>query len=262
MKNPIQQFRRFFFRGKKYNTSTARTSTARTSTAPAHDDDEDDGHQLSGAFVIVLVLHLIAIVGVFAFARIKEKNKSLIPPESPGQNVAAKAKPTKPSVEKPAAPVAAAVTPAVATPVPAHDSIKAPQLGHRATHIVQIGDTLSKIAFAFKVDVDDLVATNKLKNRDDIRNGQALAIPDSKPVTRIPPAPEVKPAAASASQKPPAPANDKKTPKTYIVKKNDTAVKIARENGCTYEELVKLNNIKDPKKIQLGQVLKLPAKGL
>ena len=48
-------------------------------------------------------------------------------------------------------------------------------------------------------------------------------------------------------------------PKTYVVQKGDTVAKIARENNCTYEELVKLNNIKDPKKLQPGQPVKIPA---
>ena len=248
MKNPMQQFRRFFFRGKKYNASATRT-------APAHgyDDEEDNGHRLSGAFVAVLLLHVIAIVGVFAFARIKEKHKAQTPqdasPVAAGKSNPAKAKAAKPAAEKPAAPIAQAL---VATTNPAHETIKTPPAGHRATYIVKTDDSLSKIAFAFKVDVDDLITANKLKNKDDIKAGQPLTIPDSKPVSKIPSVADAKPPVAT----PPA----QKTPKTYIVKKNDTAVKIARENGCTYEELVKLNNIKDPKKIQLGQVLKLPVK--
>ena len=257
MKNPMQKFRRFFFRGKKYNASAVRT-------APAHgyDDDEENGHRLSGAFVAVLLLHVIAIVGVFAFARIKEKHKSLTPADAPpiaaNKSNSAKPKPAKPAVEKPVAPVAPAL---VATTIPVHETLKTPQAGHRATYIVKTDDSLAKIAFAFKVDVDDLMTANKLKNKEDIKPGQPLTIPDSKPASKIPLVVEVKPPAATPpAQKSPTPASDKKTTKTYIVKKNDTAVKIARENGCTYEELVKLNNIKDPKKIQLGQVLKLPVK--
>ena len=259
MKNPMQKFRRFFFRGKKYNASATRT-------APAHgyDDDEENSHRLSGAFVAVLLLHVIAIVGVFAFARIKEKHKSLTPPDAPvaaTKSNSGKAKPAKPAVEKPTAPVAPAAQALVAPANPAHETIKTPQAGHRATYIVKTGDSLSKIAFAFKVDVDDLITANKLKNSEDIKAGQPLTIPHSKPLSKIPSVVEAKaPVATPPAPKSPTPASDKKTSKTYIVKKNDTAVKIARENGCTYEELVKLNNIKDPKKIQSGQVLKLPVK--
>ena len=35
---------------------------------------------------------------------------------------------------------------------------------------------------------------------------------------------------------------------------------IARRLGVSYDELIKLNKIDDPKKLQIGQVLKVPAK--
>jgi LysM repeat protein len=38
-------------------------------------------------------------------------------------------------------------------------------------------------------------------------------------------------------------------------------VKIARDLGVRYDDLAKLNGIKDPKKLQEGQILKVPAKG-
>ena len=46
---------------------------------------------------------------------------------------------------------------------------------------------------------------------------------------------------------------------TYKVKKGDTLWKIAKEYNTTIDELVELNNIKDPDLIITGQVLKIPA---
>ena len=238
MKNPMQRFTRFLFRRNKFKAATARTAMAQP-----HDDDDGNGNQLSGAFVVVLFLHVVAIVGVFAFARIKEKNGTKTSPEPSTQTAAGKA-----NAAKPAAPAA-----------PAHDSLKAAQPGLR-THIVQAGDRLEKIAFAYNVGLDDLRAANKLKIEDSIKTGQALTIPESKLTAKVSPIAETKP--TPAAQRQPAPASDRKTPNTYIVKKGDSAAKIAREHKCTYEELVKLNSIKDPKKIQAGQVLKLPVKNL
>lgn len=43
----------------------------------------------------------------------------------------------------------------------------------------------------------------------------------------------------------------------YIVKKNDTLSKIARENGTTVGELMKINGIKNPNKIELDQRIAL-----
>ena len=255
MKNPMQRFTRFLFRRNKFKAATARTAMAQP-----HEDDDGNGNQLSGAFVVVLFLHVVAIVGVFAFARIKEKNGKKTSPEPSTQTAAGKANAAKPAALKPAALVAAA-TPAPAAPAaPAHDSLKTPQPGQRVTHIVKINETLTKIAFAYNVGLDDLRAANKLKIEDSIKTGQALTIPESKLTAKVSPIAETKP--TPAAQRQPAPASDRKTPNTYIVKKGDSAAKIAREHKCTYEELVKLNSIKDPKKIQAGQVLKLPVKNL
>jgi len=256
MKKQMQQLRRLLFRSKKFNTTTARAAAPET-----YDEGDDGGNKLSGAFIVVLLLHVVAVVGIFAFARIKP---SIAPAESATtQTTAAKAKPAKPAPTpaKPAVAIAA-VTPVHATPLaPLKDSIKTPQPGARTTHIVQPGETLGKIAFAFNVGVGDLVAANKLPSHGDIRVGQVLTIPESKQAAKSPTPAETRPATtAAASRKPPTTTSEKKTPKAYVVKKGDTAAKIAREHGCTYDDLVKLNNIKDPKKIQPGQVLKVPVK--
>jgi LysM repeat protein len=48
------------------------------------------------------------------------------------------------------------------------------------------------------------------------------------------------------------------TPKTYKVKAGDTLTSIAAKFGTTAAILQKLNNIKDPKLLQIGTILKLP----
>jgi LysM repeat protein len=92
--------------------------------------------------------------------------------------------------------------------------------------------------------------------------------PTPKPATAATtPAANDKPPQSTAQKTTPTPVDkkapataDKKTPKIYIVRKSETAMKIARDHGCSYEDLLKLNNIKDPKKIQSGQALKIPVK--
>ncbi len=250
MKNPMQKLRRFFVRSRTFNASAARA----TSHAPA--DDDEGGHRLSGAFIIVLILHVIAVVGVFAFARIKENRTASTPPQkTPVTTPASKTAPAKSSAAK-----AAAAAPAAAATQPAapHESPKTAAPAHNV-HVVKEGETLTKIAAAYSVNVPDLVSTNKLKSQDDIHKGQSLTIPAAKAAQKTPATAEVKPAQATA-QKPAPAATDRKTAKTYMVKRGDSPVKIAREHGCSYEELMKLNNIKDPKKIQTGQVLKIPGK--
>jgi murein DD-endopeptidase MepM/ murein hydrolase activator NlpD len=73
-------------------------------------------------------------------------------------------------------------------------------------------------------------------------------------------APSVAPAKASVAPKAAkakAPAKPKAKAKTYTVVKGDNLTKIAKANGTTVAELVKLNGIKDKNKISIGQVLKV-----
>ncbi len=47
---------------------------------------------------------------------------------------------------------------------------------------------------------------------------------------------------------------------TYTVAKGDNPVIIAKKLHVNYDELLKLNKIEDPKKLQIGQKLRIPAK--
>ncbi len=48
--------------------------------------------------------------------------------------------------------------------------------------------------------------------------------------------------------------------KTYVVAKGDTPVSIAKKFKVSYDELLALNHIDDPHKLQIGQKLIVPAK--
>ncbi len=210
MKNPMQKLRRFFVRSRTFNAAAARATTQ----APA--DDDADSTRLSGAFIIVLVLHVIAVVGVFAFARIKESRKVSAPQASTTQTAAPKNAPPKPTAPKSPTAKAPAPAPAAASLVAANPTVT-PHPAPRPA------------------------------------SATATPAPGDKP------APAATPKTAQKAATTPT-TSEKKTPKTYIVRKNDTAMKIARDHGCSYEDLLKLNNIKDPKKIQSGQPLKIPVK--
>ncbi|MDR2700961.1 MAG: M23 family metallopeptidase [Spirochaetaceae bacterium] len=47
----------------------------------------------------------------------------------------------------------------------------------------------------------------------------------------------------------------------HIIQKGETIYSIARSYGVTAEELIKLNNINDPRTIQAGQRIRIPSKG-
>jgi len=48
--------------------------------------------------------------------------------------------------------------------------------------------------------------------------------------------------------------------KVYIVVKGDNPVTIAKKFKVSYDDLVALNHIDDPRKLQIGQRLLIPAK--
>lgn len=98
-------------------------------------------------------------------------------------------------------------------------------------YTVKKGDTLSEIAVKYGTTVDSLVELNNIKNPDLIYIGQVLKINAS--------------------------VNNISTPDTYTVKKGDTLSEIAAKYGTTVNNLVKLNNIKNPDLIYPGQVFKL-----
>ena len=240
MKKQLQQLRRFFVRTKKLNLTATRNALPGT-----YEEEDEGGSRLSGAFLVVLLLHVVAIVGVFAFSRIKDSRAAMntaplaqTPPASNGKATGQKAASATSEQNK-------------------QDASKAstglPPAGK--TYVVKAGDNLTKIAIAYSTSPTDLVSANSLKNENDIRAGQVLTIPDGK-ASKAAVTPEGKPVVKTPAATPVvAPGG----PKTYVVQKGDNLVKIARENNCNYEELVKLNNIKDPKKLQPGQSVKIPA---
>jgi LysM repeat protein len=272
MKKQLNQLRRFFARtgARKLNAATAREAI------PASYDDDDGSNRLSGAFIVVLLLHVIALVGVFAFSRMKDTKivKDSGPAASPAGGAASTPKASAPApktepVESAGSGAQYAAATATKTAAPSlvdnvgsashgsnADAARTLNRSARSPHIVQAGETLSKIAVANNVRPSDIAAANNLKS-DEIKIGQELIIPETKTVKTTPAA---KPATAVATPEKPAATSPKAAPGTYVVKKNQTLVKIAHELGVAYDDLAKINNIKDPRKLREGQILKVPAK--
>jgi len=68
---------------------------------------------------------------------------------------------------------------------------------------------------------------------------------------------------AEEPAKPPAketPVVAKESAQLYTVVKGDRLVTIAKKLHVGYDELLKINKIEDPKKLQIGQKLRIPAK--
>jgi lysozyme len=116
----------------------------------------------------------------------------------------------------------------------------APKAPAAATYTVKTGDTLSAIAAKYGTSYQELAKLNGIQDPNKIYPGQVLKLTGS----------------ASAAS-PAAPAPKAPAAATYTVKAGDTLSAIAAKYGTSYQELAKLNGIKDPNKIYPGQVLKI-----
>ncbi len=273
MKMPKLFARRF----RKKPEPTARpyqTQLKATAVAPRREAIEDyDGPEpttsLSTAFIIVLVLHVVAVGGIYIFNSIKtSRQRTVEQTSSSAQKASAKsgnANAKNPPQKQ--APANVEKAPVAAKPV------ILPSGGQ--FHRVLPNENLTKIATLYSVTVAALEDANGLSHDAVLKVDQQLNIPTQKTVMKIPvstpPLPE------SASRKAPeatltrfAPTTTVKSPvaapsksattRTYTVDKGDTATYIARRFNVSTEELLKLNGITDPKKLQPGKVLKVPGK--
>lgn len=125
------------------------------------------------------------------------------------------------------------------------------------TYTVKSGDTLSKIASRHHTTLRALRALNGLSG-DNLRIGQILQVPGketsgmSGPV--LPPPPAAPLAVVSA-----APAAS--GPGVHTVSQGESAESIARRYKITVGELARANQLTDPRKIRIGQLLTIPGAG-
>ena len=210
-------------------------------------DADEPQTKLSSAFIVVLLLHVVAVGGIYSFNSIKAKRRSQ--ESAPAASAAVAAKPGA------LAPVAAEAEKATATqqlpaaPVPA--SASAPK--HYA---VRSGETLTGIAKQFGITVPELEAANGLKPAATLQIGKPLIIPAKGAAKAAPetakldsaPKKQVEAAAPSAA------------PRIYTVKSGDRLLFIARRFNVSPDELIAVNKIKDPAKLAIGTTLKIPVK--
>ncbi len=173
----------------------AQPMRARTATVDeAYENDEEDyggeaepDMKFSHAVVVVLVLHLIAIGGIFAFNSIKARQtadaKSGKAPVSATPNTTALE--NEPEVSPADAPAQAATAP-----------VKPQNLDSwiGRSHTVQAGETLARIAAQYKVSVSAIEKANEITSYSTLVVGQVLKIPPTG-------APETKQTAPAATAK-------------------------------------------------------------
>lgn len=256
---------------------SASSLRARAATAEETYDEEDyesgeePNMKFSHALIVVLVLHLVAVGGVFAFNWMKAGQTAK------DKSAAAQSEPSEPA---PAAAKSAALDGWTGK-----------------THTVAAGDTLTRIASLHGVTIEAIEKENGITTYSMIRVGQVLKIPGAsapavakKPEPAAPKPVAAKPATSDAAakqtfintkteaapvkatviaapSKAPVAASSSAGSSTptagddvYVVVKGDNPYSIARKLEVSYNDLIKVNNIEDPTKIQIGQKLKVPKK--
>ena len=236
----------------KLRTTSRRVPRARTAVAPT-DEAPEPTMRLSRAIMVMLLLHVVAVGGFFASSVLKEKDLKR-PTTDPATALEAEDSHVAPTNDNSN----------MAKPVPAKSNV----------HVVRPGETLTLIANETGVSLEALVAANWAETvTNGLRAGQELKLPDHspEPTSAMPGSTdnalgviEGRPKAvgttvsgnAATSGKNGRPAAD--AGKIYVVGKGENAYTIAQKNKVSYEALLRLNRIADPKKLQLGQKLRLP----
>lgn len=116
-----------------------------------------------------------------------------------------------------------------------------------STHTVSNGETLFIIGQRYGVSVDQLVAANRIADRDYILVGQVLALPCG-----------AAPATVAAVATPHAPSQTGCTPTTHIVGRGDNVFRLAQSYNSSIDAITRANNLPSPQQIIVGQALVIP----
>ncbi len=257
----------------KLNAAVARRAPRLADDEDDYYDEQEPNMKLSHAFVVVLVLHVIAVAGVFAFNTIKTRQSPVFSEETAdksGNFAAAPAPKTDPVEDSSAA--SRTFEPRGLTEAPTEQqsaSQKATAEFTGQTHEMRPGDTLTRISSLYGVSIAAIQTENDIVDPTKIRVGEILRIPSADapvqvaqttaPATAVEePAPVVQTesAPAVAQEAPPAPAT---ASDTYEVVSGDNPWSIAKKLNVSYQKLIEVNEIEDATKIQIGQKLKIPA---
>jgi len=227
-----------------------------------YESESEPSMKLSQAFIVVLVLHVVAVAGIYGFNQLKEKPARPAAAKTETAEAAAPAGVT----EKKAEAVAKAEP---ATPAKSQET--------QTTYTVVAGDTLKRIASKFSTSIESLEKANNLTSTSILKVGQTLAVGSSAKAAAAPAqaaestaktaptpavvakAPPVKPAAVQEKvEAKPLEKPQTTEEKSYVVAKGDNPYSLAKKFNTTQAALMKANNIDDPKKLKIGQKLVIP----
>ncbi|HZC36635.1 MAG TPA: LysM peptidoglycan-binding domain-containing protein [Chthoniobacterales bacterium] len=202
---------------------------------------EEPNVKLSRAFVVVLLLHVVAVGGIFAFSALKDRQQ--------GNGLA------KPDGTRPAA------NP-TGTTVANKPSAKEPVGSAAGPYKVRAGDTVAGIAAQFGLTAHELEQANGLRSGAPLTLGRELIIPEKSAAKPMPT--DVQKLLGSKENKAtPSQSSSAGAPeaeKYYVIQRGDTPASIAKKLKVNSADLLKINNIDDPRKLQIGQRLQIPSK--
>lgn len=229
--------------------------------------------RLTRIFAVVILLHLLAVGGIFAFKMVDKAS------DANGITAISATKAMDSAVQQ-------KVETAVQVPatVPAANAARQPVPAplrpdpSKAQHKVLAGETLPDIAQQYGITPEALRAKNSIISDNELYPGRYLDLPGKDEVVEAPraeivaepvaeqvAAPAPKPVAQTATQavaKPvEKPAAAAKTTKgsTYVVKSGDTPWGIARQFNIPFNKLMSANGITNAQSLQIGQKLQIPA---
>ena len=227
IKRPVQRIPR-----RKLRAAAARKSAR-------YDDDEysveEPNVKLSRAFVVVLLLHVVAVGGIFAFSTLKDRQSS--------SNTAKNQSETPSPTSTPAANIANG-------------------RGHASSQTliyqVKAGDTLAGIAAQFGLTSHDLETANNLAPGTIVAIGRDLVVPEHTTVKTGPELEKLLDNRQVGGRTAAGPGASGENGKFYTIQRGDNPATIAKKFKVTATELLRFNNIDDPRKLQVGQRILIP----
>lgn len=203
-----------------------RAKASTINPAEFEDYGPEPNMKLSHAFMVVLALHIIAVGGLFAFNKLKASHAPFSL-KSKTEHLSDQESPSSKEISNKLSHASAVNTTNLPT-VASHQQTQAPTPINTAAPVVQA----------------------------------PVAQQPSGINQNSPPNPSSPPPVAAPSPEEAAKVSSQETFKEYTIVKGDNPYKLAKKFHVNYEELMKVNNISDPRKIQIGQKLKIPAKAI
>ncbi len=222
--------------------------------------------KLPRIFGVVILLHILAVGGIFAFKMVDKASSHEIVITKTRQNLESVVQEQK----------------AIAAQVPATGAMDAAQARQpipaplrpdpsKRQHQILVGEKLTDIAAMYHISPQALRTKNGIISDNELYPGRFLDIPEvnevvAKPVDQeatavaaaVPVAKPIEKVAEKAAEKPAAQPVPPKA-QSYVVKQGDTPWGIARQFNVPFNKLMSANGITNPQTLKIGQKLSIPA---